>query len=222
METSGTIYILRNTVNGKLYVGQTSTTFASRLRAHKCANVTVIDKAIKKYGINSFEKIIFTNIPFEWLDDIEIELINRLNTISPNGYNIHGGGQGKRIITKETRDKIRLSRLGKHNPNMYKMWEASRGRVKSPEERAKLSMAHRGKPKSQEHIEKANKTKRENGSILGSKNPSAKSIICFETKEVFTTMTEAARKYHLRLSGICQCCKGKTKTCGGFHWTYYE
>lgn len=46
----------------------------------------------------------------------------------------------------------------------------------------------------------------------------SKKIRCVETGEVFESIIEAERKTGLVYSGICECCNGKRKTCGGFHW----
>ena len=46
-------------------------------------------------------------------------------------------------------------------------------------------------------------------------------VVCIETGEVFLSQKEAAeRKEIYSLQHICECCKGKLKTCGGYHWRY--
>lgn len=48
-----------------------------------------------------------------------------------------------------------------------------------------------------------------------------KKIICVETGEIFNSLTEAAIKNNVNKSAICKACKGKLKTCAGYHWAYY-
>ena len=47
-----------------------------------------------------------------------------------------------------------------------------------------------------------------------------KKVRCVETGEVFESIIEAERKLGLTQGSICQCCRGKLKTCGKFHWEY--
>jgi hypothetical protein len=92
--------------------------------------------AIAKYGIDSFQQFLYGGIPIELLDIFEQELISRLNTLSPNGYNLNTGGSFKKIFSEETRDKMRLAKLGK---------------IQSEESNIKRSLALKGKPLRIEH-----------------------------------------------------------------------
>ena len=49
-----------------------------------------------------------------------------------------------------------------------------------------------------------------------------KKIICIETEKIYNSITEAANELHLHQSHISDCCLGKRKTCGGFHWKYVK
>ena len=90
------IYVITNLLNGKRYVGQTNN-FDSRIHYHMNYGKLAIGKAIKKHGKHNFiaEKIDSTFSP-EKADEIETELIKRLNTIAPNGYNILPTAYGNR------------------------------------------------------------------------------------------------------------------------------
>lgn len=48
----------------------------------------------------------------------------------------------------------------------------------------------------------------------------SKKVKCVETGEVFESAYEVERKTGLTQSGVWACCKGKYKTCGGYHWEY--
>lgn len=49
----------------------------------------------------------------------------------------------------------------------------------------------------------------------------SKKVICIETNEVFESIKEAAKTINYNCH-ISDCCKGKRKTAGGYHWAYYE
>lgn len=54
----------------------------------------------------------------------------------------------------------------------------------------------------------------------GSKNSSARKVICVETGQVFDTIKEA--KEWLGKGDISACIRGVAKTAGGYHWMYCE
>ena len=45
-------------------------------------------------------------------------------------------------------------------------------------------------------------------------------VICVETGTIFNSIRDACRAYNLSPPNVCNCCKGKKKTAGGFHWKY--
>ena len=47
-------------------------------------------------------------------------------------------------------------------------------------------------------------------------------IINIETGEIFSSYSEAARKYGITKTPISNCCKGRQKTAGGYHWKYFD
>lgn len=68
------------------------------------------------------------------------------------------------------------------------------------------------------------KMRRNHADVSGVKNPSAKAIKQLDLKGNiignFAYAKLAAEKFHLDLSSIIKCCKGKVKTCGGYKWEY--
>ena len=81
------IYLLRNRVNGKGYVGLTVRSLEQRWKEH-CKGNQAVDLAIKKYGLDNFERCILaeaTSLPE--LNDLETFHIIAQGTLSPNGYN---------------------------------------------------------------------------------------------------------------------------------------
>lgn len=118
----GRIYIIKNKINNKVYIGQTIRTIGERWAGHRCDCLsgrkdTALYNAMKKYGIDNFYiELIEEDIPYEVLDKKEIEYIKKYNSVSPNGYNISLGGQSYK--TEEERSLMRERVLGKNNP-MY-------------------------------------------------------------------------------------------------------
>lgn len=51
------------------------------------------------------------------------------------------------------------------------------------------------------------------------RNPT-KSVVCLETKEIYNSINEAASVTGSNPVNIGNCCKGKRKTSGGYHWMY--
>lgn len=118
------IYCLVNKENCKMYVGQTSVGVENRWKRHiwdsqqKKTQSYPLYRAIRKYGINSFDFIhLGTATTQENLDNLERLWIILLQTRNDEyGYNIREGGhRGKN--SSETRRKISLSNMGRKGWN---------------------------------------------------------------------------------------------------------
>ena len=85
----GYIYIFTNIFNNKQYVGMTKRKLYKRLYAYKYKSneKRPIIYAIKKYGYYNFD-IEYFECENSMLIDKEAEMIEKYNTIVPNGYNI--------------------------------------------------------------------------------------------------------------------------------------
>lgn len=95
----GFIYVIKNRINNKLYIGQTTQSVENRFKQHlKCLksnSVQLISKAIKKYGKSNFYVEILEECLIEELNTKEeyyIELYNSFN----DGYNLCKGGNQSR------------------------------------------------------------------------------------------------------------------------------
>lgn len=94
---NGVIYVVTNLANGKQYVGLTTTSLEERWERHlnqSRKQASLIHKAIIEFGEESFALD-----TLDRADDIkdlrkkEREWIQKLNTLSPNGYNVTLGGE---------------------------------------------------------------------------------------------------------------------------------
>jgi len=118
----GEVYYIRNTVNGKGYIGQALKTvgrWLSHLREArdvlkgKKDHCVLLNNAINKYGGEAFEVLKLCDCTSTTeMDEMETKFIHEYNTKVPNGYNLTSGG-GKGLDSEETREKKRQMRLGK-------------------------------------------------------------------------------------------------------------
>lgn len=102
----GSIYIIKNYINDKVYIGQTTMTVRERFMTHmkpsicKRTPTRKLYNAINKYGRENFYyEILEENVPLEVLDEKEIFYIDQYDSYK-NGYNSTLGGDG-RTINKE-------------------------------------------------------------------------------------------------------------------------
>lgn len=91
------IYIIKNTINDKVYIGQ-SVNAAERWMKHlsdvrKKPDNQIIHRAMKKYGVENFYYQIL-EYQIENYDEREKYWISKYNSLAPNGYNVAIGGQG--------------------------------------------------------------------------------------------------------------------------------
>ena len=96
VEITKYIYIIRNFINDKVYIGQ-SINPEQRFKGHiqdkdRKQYSSAIDGAIKKYGAENFYYEVIEG-PITNFNEREIYWIKFFNSLIPNGYNILEGGQ---------------------------------------------------------------------------------------------------------------------------------
>lgn len=114
--TTNTIYLIRNTVNDKKYVGQTWNSLSKRWASGygRCIH---LDRAIKKYGKKVFYyEVLALCSDQETADYLESHYIHDYDTQNDkHGYNIRSGGEGSQhsssSIEKMTNSKRNKSPL---------------------------------------------------------------------------------------------------------------
>jgi group I intron endonuclease len=141
------VYLVRNTINGKVYVGKTVESTGSRWVKHvsaaKHGSRTYIHKAIRKYGAEVFvvEELASADSN-EQLSILEQQFIKQFESSkSEYGYNLTLGGEG---ITgwshsEETKRKIGIANKGGVRD------EQLRARISQKLTGRKLSASHRSK-----------------------------------------------------------------------------
>lgn len=95
---NGVVYLATNLVNGKQYVGLTTTSLEERWERHldqvSRKNASLIHKAIAECGEENFTiELIDSATSPKNLRAKERKWIKELNTLAPNGYNVTKGGE---------------------------------------------------------------------------------------------------------------------------------
>ena len=101
------IYKITNLINGKIYIGQ-SINIDKRIKEHfwKALNKndisynSALHSAMRKYGLENLQWEIVEECEISEIDEKEIFYIKKFHSLTPNGYNILQGGQGKRAEPK--------------------------------------------------------------------------------------------------------------------------
>jgi group I intron endonuclease len=147
------VYVITNTVNGKVYIGKTINTVQRRWTLHKylakCGTAGYFYNAIRKFGSDVFTlAILATANSLEELNQLEVKFIEQYNSRSKkSGYNIRIGGEGGNF-TEETLKKIRASH-------------------RTPEFRAKQSAIMKGKNAGHKHTEEWKQRQSQRNSGMG-------------------------------------------------------
>ncbi len=152
------IYLARNTINGKCYVGQTKRSVRHRIKDHKSVALTsmaiysYLHKAIRKHGWENFTWEVLEETDEAGLDMAERFWIRCYNSLSPNGYNLDSGGHRQKVRSAETRAKIGAAHRGRSLPleQRKKLSQSAIGRKHTPEARARMSVSQRGRTHSEE------------------------------------------------------------------------
>jgi group I intron endonuclease len=196
----GLVYLIRNTVNGKCYVGQTRRDIHERWKEHIRKTQYVLGAAMAFYGKDKFEFSVICEVPNDDLNDREVKEIAERETLVPNGYNLQIGGEN-RDMHEETKRKIGANSAVKLKGK--KMPETTR-------EALRKANTGRSAPLTEEHKQRVREGKR------GVMKP----VDQFTRDGVFVKAWESVRA--TGVSGVAECCNGWTKSAGRFVWKWRD
>ena len=215
------IYMYRNTINNKIYIGQTCQDLDKRagsngIQYRHCPHFYA---AIKKYGWKSFERsILFSDLSLEEANKLEIELIEKYKSYDADiGYNIQSGGDGfdtryskklweneeyrNNIIQKNKDLWLSEEYKKKQSATFKEVWKDPQRR-KARSEKAKQRWANEEfHKKTQEAVLKT----------------CAHPVRCIETGENFSSTKEACDKYNVSHGNLRRSIREGYR-CGGYHW----
>lgn len=240
----GSIYGIKNKLNDKIYIGQTTRALYRRIweyrSAYRCNafHNQYLSNAFYKYGWDNFEfTIIDTAETIDELNEKEIFYINKYNSNNRKfGYNLELGGNNS-IPSAETLEKMSKSHQGiKQNEN----WVNKRiavagsddakkyGKPKTELEKNLLSQNSPkywlGKSRDEETKKRISQTKLSKGISDKQKLAICKQVNCVDINtntiiNTFESTADAANSIGVNQSTISRWCS-KNKIINNIKWTY--
>lgn len=209
MEKKYIIYLHRNKINGKCYVGQTCQPTSCRWGhdGWHYHEQSLFYRAIQKYGWDNFEHLILEeNLSAEEANERECYWGGYYHALAPEGYCLQLGKNNYK--TSSINNSINKSETSKEN------WKDETYRQHVIEGRKK--MWQHSSPDLKEKM--LNNLDRSGlGGLARSKQ-----VECIESGIIYQSTREAERITGINHCNISQVCNGKRKTAGGFHWRYKE
>lgn len=211
MEKKYCIYMHRNKINGKVYIGQTCLKPEYRWsNGEGYSHCSHFYNSIQKYGWHNFEHIILEDnfLTLEQANEKEMYYIRINNSTNPNlGYNSSPGGNNK-TVNQKTRELQRK--------NTTEFW-------RNEENKERMRQMHLN---SEQHV----KLMTERWQDPNFRKKICKPVQCIETKEILESAAAAARWCGLAdRSGITKYLKGQRNYAGRhpetnekLHWKYME
>ncbi len=133
------VYLIRNLVNNKVYVGQTKN-FNQRKYGHRYAMKKGVERplyrAMRKYGFENFTFEVLEECTDESINEREQHWVVQFDSFNPErGYNLTSGGNQDTNVSEETKRKLSESLRGKSKTDEHKRrisdsrmgWEGLRG-----------------------------------------------------------------------------------------------
>jgi len=244
-------YIWTRRKTGKQYVGVTTQPIKKRFDKHcrEDSNCTKLRNAIQKHGVDAFDFEYF-----EWVDPwdlayIEKILVDELESLSPNGYNLRKGGGNYGSLSDEVKKKLSDANIGKTHTDesKKKMSEAHIGMTHTEATKKQMSEARTGKTHTEEHKKNISEALSGKTHTEATKKQMSEAKVgekCYlfgKTGELhhlskkvyqytidgtfirpFGSVGEAGRHLGKSHGNISLCALGKRKSAYTFRWSYEE
>ena len=207
-----TVYQHRNLKNGKSYIGMTSLKPKRRWNNGKGY----------KNNLRMWNDIQNSDWNTDWVHEILGQFEDKQEALNieemfiglfdstNNGYNISSYGNSHYERTEEQKRKMSESHIGI---------------TFSEEHKKKMSEALSGEKAYWygKHLSEETK-KKQSASMTGNHNSPTKPVLQFSKDGEFIaeyqSIHEAERQTGCKSESVCNCCKGRLKTCGGYIWKY--
>jgi hypothetical protein len=185
-----TIYKITNTVNSKIYIGKHQT---EDINDNYLGSGVALEKAIKKYGKQSFKKyILFIFDNENEMNQKERELVTESFIASNTNYNMGVGGEGGPHF-KGKLHSVETKRL---------LAEQSKNRVISEKTRTKISEKNRNRQVSEETRKKLSEKSKLRFSKEEEKHKLSESVKKIMTAEIRAKISKAAIERERRKRNI--------------------
>lgn len=213
------IYKIENLINGKVYIGQ-SIEIEKRWQKHLNAKDDfLIHKALRKYGKKNFSFTILEECSLTDLDEKENFWINQYQSLIPLGYNMIQGGSNGMGLSKGI-PVIQYDLSG----NFIREYDsANQASAITNIDHWSICACCRG-----EYTHSGKYQWRYKGSSLPITQLNIRTNFTvlqmdIKTNEIlaeFPSLSAATKATGIASSTICNVCKGKGKTAGGYKWKY--
>jgi group I intron endonuclease len=143
-----TIYLIKNIINNKIYIGQTIGSSEERFEKHfsyrnQKNRCTALYNAFNKYGKENFtvSTVVEGNFSKEELNKLEIFYIEHFKSLSPKGYNLQTGG-GSYLVSEETKKRTSDTMVGRKILWADKISKTMKEKWKNSEYKKQMTIAH--------------------------------------------------------------------------------
>ena len=235
--------------NGKMYVGITGRKPYKRWKGgYGYQHNDYFFHAIQKYGWDNFRHdILLTGLTAEQASLAERLFIGYWKTNDVNhGYNFESGGLTLCEHSDISKQKMSISRKGvkfseEHKKKISEAQSGCRnhnyGKTTPEDVKKKISESTKGernhfygKHHTEETKRKISQAKQnisdETRRKMSERRPKKRVVQIDKNQNIivniFESMHEAERVTGIRNDHICECCRGKGKTAGGYKWKYYD
>ncbi len=215
--------------NGKVYIGITAQSVNNRWRNGNGYNHSPHFKsAIIKYGWDNIKhEILYSGLTKDEAEQKEIELIELYQSTNPAfGYNCDSGGNANKLLSEETKNKIRLAHIGMKYDRAFcekqsalKKGNKNRlGQTQSKTCRKKISEKNKGRFSGEKNYFF-------NRRFCGSQHPNAKAVEKYDKDGNFIETKDCAEDFAKEMklhnaAHITEVCRGQRRTAYGFIWRY--
>lgn len=214
------VYRHTNSINGKVYIGQTKGTIESRAKRDGRGYKTGIFKnAINKYGWDAFiHEIIKENLTKQKANELETQLILEYKQKGIS-YNITDGGEGSVGFKHSEEAKLKMSRDRKGRPFPEHLKQEVSKRFKNK----KFTESH--KQRISESLKGRCRTEEEKIAMRNAKRRCKVAPVLMFSRDSqflreFPSIAEAANELGIKATHISRAARGVRPSAGGYIWKY--